>query len=58
LSTARPLSPASTRTGLTVAAELDQGNYPKGIKITDREMRDLEQSRRLRRHDWHPEWNL
>ena len=46
-----------TRTGLTVAAELDQGNYPKGIKITDREMRDLEQSRRLRRHDWHPEWN-
>jgi len=46
-----------TRTGLTVAAELDQGNYPKGIKITDCEMRDLEQSRRLRRHDWHPEWN-
>ena len=46
-----------TRTGLTVAAELDQGDYPKGIKITDREMRDLEQSRRLRRHDWHPEWN-
>jgi Rhodopirellula transposase DDE domain len=46
-----------TRTGLTVAAELDPGNDPKGIKITDREMRDLEQSRRLRRHDWHPEWN-
>jgi voltage-gated potassium channel Kch len=46
-----------TRTGLTVAAELDPGQYPKGIKISDREMRDLEQSRRLRRHDWHPEWN-
>jgi len=46
-----------TRTGLTVNAELDPGQYPKGIKITDREMRDLEQSRRLRRHNWHPEWN-
>lgn len=46
-----------TRTGLTVAAELDPGQYPKGIKISDREMQDLEQSQRLRRHDWHPEWN-
>ncbi len=46
-----------TRTGLTVAAELDPGQYPKGIKVSDREIRDLEQSRRLRRHDWHPEWN-
>ena len=46
-----------TRTGLTVATELDPGQYPKGIKISDQEMRDLEQSRRLRRHHWHPEWN-
>jgi len=46
-----------TRTGLTVAAELGPGQYPKGIKISDPEMRNLEQSRRLRRHDWHPEWN-
>ncbi len=46
-----------TRTGLTVAAGLDPGQYPKGIKIRDSQMRDLEQSRRLRRHDWHPEWN-
>ena len=46
-----------TRPGLTVAAELDPGQYPKGIKISDPEMRNLEQSRRLRRHDWHPEWN-
>jgi len=48
---------ANTRAGLTVAAELDHGKYPKGVKITDREMRDLEQSCRLRRHDWHPESN-
>ncbi len=48
-----------TRTGLTVTAELDPGQYPKGIKITypkgikitDREMRDLEQAARLRHHD-------
>ena len=46
-----------TRTGLTVATELDPGQYPQGIKISDQEMRDLEQSRRLRRHHWHPEWN-
>ena len=45
-----------TRTGLTVSAELDTSQYPKGIKITDRQMRDLEQGS-LRRHDWHPEWN-
>ena len=47
-----------TRTGLTVAAELDQAEYPKGIKISDQEMADLEQSRRLRRHGFHGEWNL
>ena len=45
-----------TRTGLTVAAELDPRQYPKGVTITARQMRDLEDSR-LRRHDWHPEWN-
>ena len=46
-----------TKTGLTVAAELDQAEYPKGIKISDQEMADLEQSRRLRRHGFHGEWN-
>ena len=45
-----------TRTGLTVAAELDPRQYPKGVTITARQMRDLEDSC-LRRHDWHPEWN-
>jgi hypothetical protein len=46
-----------TRTGLTVAAELDQAEYPKGIKISGQEMAGLEQSRRLRRHGFHGEWN-
>jgi Rhodopirellula transposase DDE domain len=45
-----------TRTGLTVDAELDTATYPKGIKITDQQMNDLEQ-RTLRRHDFHSEWN-
>ena len=46
----------TTGTGLTVRAELDDTIYPKGIKITDREMRDLE-TQHLTRHDFHGEWN-
>ncbi len=46
----------TTRTGLRVQAELDQSEYPKGIKISDQQMRNLEEQH-LRRHDWHPEWN-
>jgi len=45
----------TTRTGLTVRAEHDTGSYPRGIKITDRQMRELET--RITRHDWHGEWN-
>jgi hypothetical protein len=50
------IAATTTRTGLTVAAELDPGEYPKGIKISDRQMKDLEQ-RELRRHHFHGEWN-
>ena len=46
----------TTRTGLTVHAERDTATYPRGIKITDREMRELERTR-ITRHDWHGEWN-
>ena len=46
----------TTRTGLKVTAELDETIYPKGVKITDREMRDLE-TQRITRHDFHGEWN-
>jgi Rhodopirellula transposase DDE domain len=45
-----------TRTGLTVAAELDDRQYPKGVKISDQVMRDIE-THYIRRHDWRPEWN-
>ena len=50
------IAATTTRTGLTVAAELDTSAYPKGIKISDRQMKDLEQ-RALRRHQFHGEWN-
>jgi DDE family transposase len=45
----------TTRTGLTVRAEQDTGSYPRGIKITDRQVRELD--RQITRHDWHGEWN-
>jgi hypothetical protein len=52
------IAATTTRTGLTVQAELDTGDYPKGIKIPDREIKDLEKRKVLRRHDFHGEWNL
>jgi Rhodopirellula transposase DDE domain len=42
-----------TRSGLRVQAELDQGNYPLGVKVSDPELAAVP----LRRHDWHGEWN-
>jgi len=50
------IAATTTRTGLTVTAELDTANYAKGIKIPDRDMKDLER-RVLRRHEFHGEWN-
>jgi len=46
----------TTRTGLTVRAERDTGSYPRGITITDRQIRELEKNQ-ITRHDWHGEWN-
>jgi hypothetical protein len=46
----------TTKTGLTVKAELDLGTYQKGIRISDQEMKDLETSQ-LRRHEFHGDWN-
>lgn len=50
------IAATTTRTGLTVNAALDTGDYPKGITITDREIKDLER-RQLHRHQFHGEWN-
>jgi len=51
------IAATTTRTGLTVQAELDTSAYPKGIKIPDREIKDLEKQQVLQRHQFHGEWN-
>jgi hypothetical protein len=43
----------TTRTGLTVHAELDPGAYPKGIKVANKELAAVP----IRRHEFHGEWN-
>ena len=51
------IAATTTRTGLTVHAELDQNTYPTGVKIPDAKMRELDTDGILARHDWHGEWN-
>ena len=46
----------TTKTGLTVEARIDLGDYPKGIKITDKVMKAFEKTL-LSRHVFHPDWN-
>jgi hypothetical protein len=47
----------TTASGVSVTAVLDTGEYPAGLKITDKQIRGLESSGALARHDWHGEWN-
>jgi hypothetical protein len=51
------IAATTTRTGLTVHAELDTTEYPTGVKIPDKTMQALTDSRTLTRHDFHGEWN-
>jgi transposase len=51
------IAATTTRTGLTVHAELDTNTYPAGIKIPDAQMKALDHTGVLHRHNWHPEWN-
>jgi len=51
------IAATTTRTGLSVHAELDTSEYPTGVKIPDARMRELEATGVLDRHDWHGEWN-
>lgn len=51
------IAATTTRTGLTVHAELDTDVYPVGVKIPDAQMKALHDTGALQRHDWHPEWN-
>jgi hypothetical protein len=47
------IAATTTRTGLTVRAELDQDDYQKGIKVTDEEFKSIP----LERHVFHGDWN-
>ena len=47
----------TTKTGLTIHAELDTRPYQTGVKIPDDEIASLLTSGTLNRHEWHPEWN-
>lgn len=43
----------TTETGLTVSCELDENLYPRGIKVSDEEMRAI----CISRNEFHGEWN-
>jgi Rhodopirellula transposase DDE domain len=47
------IAATTTRTGLTVHAELDTAAYETGVRISDRQMNALP----LHRHHWHGDWN-
>lgn len=47
------IASTTTKTGLTVRCELDTRAYPKGMKVSDEEMANLN----IRRDKFHPEWN-
>jgi hypothetical protein len=47
------IAATTTKTGLTVACELDTADYPKGLKVTDAEMDAIA----ITGDDFHPEWN-
>jgi hypothetical protein len=52
----RSIAATTTRTGLTVAAQLDTGRYPTGTTVSDQQMRHLRE-RAVTRHDFHGAWN-
>jgi hypothetical protein len=43
----------TTQAGLKLQAELDEGTYPTGIKVSDRELAAVN----LKRAHFHGEWN-
>jgi hypothetical protein len=50
------IAAVTTRTGLAVTAVLDQNPCPAGTKISDEQMKDIE-DRHLTPHEFHGEWN-
>jgi transposase len=50
------IAATATRTGLRVTAMLDDGRYPRKVKVSGKTMEELEQ-RVITRHGFHGEWN-
>ncbi len=51
------IAATTTRSGLSVHAELDTTTYPTGVKIPDEQKKALETQGILIRHRFHGEWN-
>jgi hypothetical protein len=47
------ISATTTKTGLTVRCELDTGQYPSGIVVSDAEMASIN----IKRAQFHGDWN-
>jgi hypothetical protein len=47
------IAATTTKTGLRVRAEIDTGKYPKGVKVSNKEVAEI----RLERDKFHGEWN-
>jgi hypothetical protein len=47
------IAATTTKTGLRVRAEVDPGKYPKGVKVSDKEVAALQ----IERDTFHGEWN-
>lgn len=47
------IASTKTRTGLSVRAELDSANYPKGVVVSDKEFEAIN----IERHEFHGDWN-
>ena len=51
------IAATTTTTGLAVTAALDERSYPTGVTITGAQVRELEDTGALARHDFHGDWN-
>ncbi|SRR6266508_4578936 len=47
------IAATTTKSGLKVLAEWDQGSYPAGVKVSDVELAAVP----IKAHKWHGEWN-